>query len=55
MKPLYDRGIRYAKRLAIKDLKAIAHFNRIVKNYEKMCEIERRSNADEKKMDGHGA
>lgn len=39
MKPLYSQGIKNANKLAVKDLRAIAHFNKIIKNYLMMCEL----------------
>ena len=35
--------IKGADKLPVRDLKAIAHFNRNVMNYEKMCRIEKES------------
>ena len=39
MENLYPRGIRGAKRLSVQDLRAIAHFNKVIKNYLKMCKL----------------
>ena len=39
MKALYDRPIKGAKKLSLLDLRGIAHFNRIIRNYLKMCKI----------------
>ena len=36
------RIIRGLNKLPVRDLRHIAHFNRIIKNYEKMLVIERR-------------
>lgn len=41
---LYDKPIKGINRLTVEDLRQIARFNRIVLNYEKMCEIEKRHN-----------
>lgn len=41
---LYDKPIKGINRLPLEDLRQIARFNRIVLNYKKMCEIEKRHN-----------
>lgn len=38
---LYNKPIRGTNRLPVEDLRQIARFNRIVKNYLKMCKIEK--------------
>lgn len=40
---LYDKPIKGADKLPVSDLRQIARFNRIVKNYHKMLRIERRA------------
>lgn len=42
MTRLYDKPIKGANKLPVSDLRQIAHFNRIVLNYQKMCAIEKR-------------
>lgn len=44
MKALYDHPIKGARKLSLLDLRGIAHFNRIIRNYLKMYEIEKRYN-----------
>ena len=35
--------VKLPKGTTVQDLRTLAHFNRIVKNYAKMCEIEKRN------------
>lgn len=39
MKSIYPHGIKNANKLPVQDLRAIAYFNRIIKNYLKMCRM----------------
>ena len=41
---LYPHGIRGARKLPVQDLRAIAHFNRIIKNYLLMCHLLEKEN-----------
>lgn len=40
---LYDKPIKGVSRLPVHDLRQLARFNGIVKNYIKMCVIEKRN------------
>lgn len=40
---LYDKPIKGANRIPVQDLRQLARFNGIVKNYIRMCIIEKRN------------